>query len=76
VTGTLSDGRLVKLDQALPLADVRVRVSIEPLATRGPRPLGEVIAEIRERQQALRHVAPSRQEVDRFLTEERESWEQ
>jgi hypothetical protein len=75
VTGTLSQGRLVELDEALPLNDAKVRVSIEPLETGNVRPLGEVIAEIRQRQQEHGHVAPTRAEVDRSLEEERERWE-
>jgi hypothetical protein len=75
VTGTLSKGRLVELDEGLPLADGKVRVSIEPLAAREPRPLRDVIAEIREQQRESGHVPPSREEIDRYLAEERESWE-
>ena len=75
VTGRLSNGRLVELDEALPLADAKVRVSIEPLSAGEVRPLREVIAEIRERQQERGYVAPSREEIDRFLADERESWE-
>jgi hypothetical protein len=74
VTGTLSKGRLVELDETLPLADARVRVSIEPIPAREVRPVREVIAEIREQQRESGHVPPSREEVDRFLAEERESW--
>ena len=74
VTGTLSKGRLVELDETLPLADGKVRVSIEPLPAREVRPLRDVIAEIREQQRARGHVPPSREEIDRYLTEERESW--
>ncbi len=75
VTGTLSNGRVVELDEALPLADAKVRVSIEPLPAGKVRPLREVVAEIRERQRQRGYVAPSREEIDRFLEEERESWE-
>jgi hypothetical protein len=74
VTGTLSKGRLVELDETLPLTDARVRVSIEPFPAREVRPVREVIAEIREQQRQSGHVPPSREEVDRYLAEERESW--
>ncbi len=75
VTGTLSKGRLVELDEAVPLGDAKVRVSIEPLPAGKVRPLREVIAEIREEQRKSGYVAPSREEIDRFLADERESWE-
>jgi hypothetical protein len=75
VTGTLSNGRLVELDEAIPLNDAKVRVSIEPIAARNVRPLREVIAEIRKEQQECGYVAPTREEVDRYLAAERASWE-
>ena len=75
VTGTLGNGRLVELDETLPLADAKVRVSIEPLPPRKVRPVRDVIAEIREQQQKRGYVPPSREEIDRYLAEERESWD-
>ena len=75
VTGTLTNGRLVELDEVLPLADARVRVGIEPLRARQVRPLREVIAAIRKQQQQRGYVAPSREDIDHFLADERESWE-
>jgi hypothetical protein len=35
----------------------------------------DVIAEIREQQQQRGYVPPSREEIDRYLAEERESWD-
>jgi hypothetical protein len=75
VTGTLSNGRLVELDEAVPLGDAKVRVSIEPIAAKTTRPVHEVVAEIRQEQQAHGHVPPTREEVDRYLAEERASWD-
>ena len=75
VTGTLSNGRQVELDEALPLGDARVRVNIEPIAASNVRPVREVIAEIRKEQQESGHVAPPREEVDRYLADERASWD-
>jgi hypothetical protein len=74
VTGTLSNGRVVELDEAVPLADAKVRVSIELIAAREIRPVLEVLAEIRAEQKARGHVPRTREEVDRELREERESW--
>jgi len=75
VTGNLKDGRVVELDEPVPVANVRVRVSIEPLSAATRRSLDEVIAEIRATQAARGFVPPTREEVDLYLAEERESWE-
>jgi hypothetical protein len=107
VTGTLSTGRLVELDEALPLGDAKVRVSIEPITADRPRsepaesadsepgasghgedasrdarqparkarPVLEVLAEIHAEQEARGHIPPTREEVDRYLAEERASWD-
>ena len=75
VTGTLSNGRVVELDEELPLSDAKVRVSIEPITARSVRPVLEVLAEIRKEQEARGHVPPTREEVDRYLAEERASWD-
>jgi Arc/MetJ family transcription regulator len=39
------------------------------------RPVLEVLAEIRAAQKARGHVPPTREEVDRYLAEERASWD-
>lgn len=54
-------------------ADGKARVSIEPIPAGEVRPLQSVIVVIRERQQALGHVAPSREQIDRFLLDEQAS---
>ena len=61
VTGTLSKGRLVELDEALPLAEGRVRVTIVPLSARKVRPVRDVLAEIHEEQRLRGHVPPTRE---------------
>jgi hypothetical protein len=73
VTGTMIDEQTVKLDEALPLAQTKVRVAVEPLAPAPKRPHDEVIAEIRERQKARGYKPPTREEVDAYLQAERES---
>jgi hypothetical protein len=75
VTGTLTDEHTVKLDEALPLAQGKVRLSVEPLAPKLPRPHDEVIAEIRQRQRARGHKPATRAEIDAYLQAERDSWE-
>ena len=57
VTGTLTDGRTVALDEGLPLGPTKVRVVIEPLPAReaAARPYQQVVAEIRPRQSDRGH---------------------
>ena len=74
VTGTLSHGRIVELDVPVPLDDTKVRVTLEPLASEPARSLADVIGEIHRRQALRGHAAPTRDEVDRLVTTERESW--
>ncbi|MBI3990051.1 MAG: hypothetical protein HY347_10605 [candidate division NC10 bacterium] len=74
VTGTLTNARTVKLDEALPLKPTKVRLVVEPLSPVFQRPYKEVLAEIRERQRARGHQPPTREEVDTYLRAERESW--
>ena len=75
LTGTLTDERTVALDEAVPLAERRVRLVVEPLeGADGPRPYGEVVAAIRERQRRRDHRPPTRRDVDASIRAERESW--
>ena len=74
-TGNLSDGRVVELDEPLPLANGRVRITVEPLSPRQVRPLSEVLAEIHAEQAERGFVPPTRDEVDRYLEAERASWD-
>ena len=78
VTGTLTDGHTVTLDEALPLTSMKVRLVIEPLATPEKRvlPHREVMAEIRERQRARGFQPPTPEEVDAYLQGERDSWDE
>ncbi len=75
VTGTLINDRTVSLDKPLRLKATKVRVAIEPLRNRQRqlyRP--EVISEIHAAQNARGYSPPTREEVDRWLQAERESW--
>ena len=74
VTGTLTDDHTVTLDEALPLPQGKVRLSVEPLAATPKRPHDEVIAEIWARQQARGHQPRTREEIDAYLQAERDSW--
>ena len=72
LTGTLQDEQTVLLDEALPMASGRFRVTLEPLETEARRPYPEVIAGIRQRQRARGHQPRTREEVDADLSAERE----
>jgi hypothetical protein len=67
------DAKTVKLDEALPLRSAKVRLTIELLPVSRPNQYREVMAEIRQRQQARHHQPPTAAEVVRFLREERDS---
>ena len=75
VTGTLVDDRTVALDKPVPLGPMKVRVAIEPLDDKHSRLYRpEVISKIYAAQAARGHRPPSREEVDRRIESERDSW--
>jgi len=75
ITGELTDSRHVTLDEPLPLAAGKVRVTVERLPS-GPKPdLAVFERSLRERQQARGHVPPTKEEIDAYLKAERESWD-
>jgi hypothetical protein len=74
-TGTLIDDRTVALDKPLSLRPMKVRVAIEPLDEKQRRPYRpEVISSIHAAQAARGYRPPSREEVDRCIQSERDSW--
>lgn len=78
LTGKLgSDARSLVLDEALPqAAGRRVRITLEIIEpARLKRSIDEVLDEIHARQRARGHVPPTKEEVDRYIEEERNSWD-
>ncbi len=75
VTGTLVDAQTVSLDEALPLATQKIRMVVEPVVNTSRRSYHDVMAAIRERQQARAHQPPTREEVDAHTRAEREGWD-
>ena len=73
-TGRLKNGRQLELDEEVPLTDTQVRVTIEPLGRQSKRSVQDVTAEIRRRQRERGHVPPRRDDVDRYIAEERATW--
>ena len=85
VTGTLADRMTLKLDEALPLTEGKVRSTIELLTegkvhlsvepARAEKPtLLQVMEVIWARQAARGHVPRSAEDVEAQIREERESW--
>ena len=76
VTGSLSSGRVVELDEALPVTVAKVRVTVEVLEIPPPPPPhAEFMAKMHEEQRKRGFVPPTREEVDAYLKAERESWD-
>jgi len=74
VTGRLTNSQTVALDEALPIAQERVRVVVETLPREGNPALPDVLKRIRDRQQARGHHPSNKSEIDAFLQTERGSW--
>ena len=74
VTGTLTDDHTVTLDEALPLTRMKVRLVVEPIPHKPRLAYQEVISNIRNRQRARGHHPRTREQVDAYLREERDSW--
>ena len=74
VTGTLTDDHTVTLDEALPLTRTKVRLVIEPISHEQRLSYQEVISSIRNRQRARDHHPRTRDQVDAYIREERDSW--
>jgi hypothetical protein len=75
-TGTLSDGKVVVLDNPVPLPSSRVRVTVEALSEIQPE--GNFLAKlnaIRERLGASGYRFRTNEEIDAQIRAERESWE-
>ena len=77
LTGELRDGRSLLLDEAVPLAAGKVRVTVEAIARtpRGKRSPVEVLGEIWAAQKASGRVSPSKDEIDHSVEDERNSWD-
>jgi hypothetical protein len=75
VTGTLTDGTTIVLDEALAAKPGRVRLTVEPLERSEPRPaLADFLQDVATRQAARGHVPRTREEIDRALAENRGTW--
>jgi hypothetical protein len=77
VTASITDGKHLTLDEAIPLTSGKVRVVVEVLSAepKAPTDLASFERRLRERQAARGHVPPTREEVDAYLNAERDSWD-
>ncbi len=76
LTGELRDGRSLLLDEAVPLAAGKVRVTVQQIAKPGPRRShAEVLAEIHAQLKASGHVPPTVEEVALRIEEEQSLWD-
>lgn len=74
VTGILTDGKTVMLDEAVPVAGRRVRVTVEVVEPEAKVSFLEVMEQIRESQRRRGHVPRSVEEIEAQIREERDSW--
>lgn len=75
VTGTLTDDHTVALDEPLPVSFVKVRLVIEPIQEQTEKKSClEVMEAIYQSQRDRGHIPPTREEIDRYIQEERASW--
>jgi hypothetical protein len=74
VTGNLIEPNTIRLDESVPFANGKVRVIIENLET-SKRTSLKVLAEIRKRQQERNFKPSIKEDIDKYLTLERDSWE-
>lgn len=76
LTGQLSDSRSLVLDEPVPLDDGRVQVTVQAMVKKKTKlSHDEILAGIHARLKAAGHVPPTREEVDRRVEEERNSWD-
>lgn len=74
VTGTLQGSQSVHLDEPVPIATERVRVTVQSLLPVSVRSPAEILDGIWARLKTAGHVPPSREEVEQRIQENRNSW--
>jgi hypothetical protein len=76
-TGTVTANGTLVLDAPLPIAEGKVRVTVQADAEppKAKLSLSEYLEALRQRQAARGHVPMTGEEVDAYLREERESWD-
>jgi len=74
--GTVENGQLIHLDEPLPISTKRVSVIVRPALKRdrNGKTLVEWLKKIRERRKKLGIRSLTKEEIDAWIKEERDSW--
>lgn len=75
IDGTLEAGRIVTLDQPLPIKNGRIRLIVERIVPTPPMTPEAFEKMLRDRQQARGHVPRTQEEIEAYLSAERASWD-
>lgn len=75
ITGELIDERTVALDKPLLLGQQKLKLTIEQMPSDKAGSYREVVARLRVRQQERSHCPPTRDEVEKYLENERSDWD-
>lgn len=76
LTGQLSDSRSLVLDEPVPLGDGRVQVTVQAMAKKKAKlSHDEILAGIHAGLRAAGHVPRTKEEIDRSIEDERNSWD-
>ncbi len=73
-TGRLVSPNQVHLDESLPLEGSAVRVTVELIENHELKSVSDVLAQIRQRQHERGFIPPSVADIDKYVTDERNSW--
>jgi hypothetical protein len=75
VTGTLRDGKVLTLDEALPVQEGQVRVIVEVVSV-APKPsFTEVMEQLWEDQRKRGHKPRTAEEIAEFIRADRATWD-
>lgn len=75
ISGELIDNQTLKLDESLPAAAGKVRVTVELLPGETQPDLKKFMEGMWERQRRRDHVPRTKEEIDAYLSAERDSWD-
>ena len=76
ITGTVENGQLIHLDESLPISTKRVSVIVKPVSREGRngKTLFAWLNQIHERRTKLGITSLSKEEIDSWIKEQRDSW--
>ena len=76
VIGTVADDRTILLDSPISVSPSRVRLTVEPLESPEPRQsLNDFLVDLRRRQSSRGHTPRTAEEIQEYLSAEREGWD-